>query len=102
MAILSREEYMNRVHDMAKDSSDETVEWLEDMADTYNALIDKASNSDADDWKKRYEENDRSWRDKYTKRFMSGTGVTYVSPHETDDEQDNVTPETIRPNDLFG
>ena len=59
MAILSREEYFNRLQDyIGEDSSDKAITLVEDMTDTYNSFADRKD--DGDEWKKKYEENDRS------------------------------------------
>lgn len=50
--------------------TDDDISLLEDIADTYADLEGKAA--DQTDWKARYEENDRSWRQKYIDRFNAG------------------------------
>lgn len=55
---------------IGEDNSDEAISLLEDISDTLNDY--DARTKDATDWKKRYEDNDKEWRDKYKERFMSG------------------------------
>lgn len=49
------------------DDSDETISILEDVSDT----ITEAQKGDGEDWKTKYEENDKAWRQKYKDRFAS-------------------------------
>lgn len=68
MSVLNREDYITRINAFVGDnSSDEALEFLGDMTDTYNAL--EQSNSDNENWKQKYEDNDKEWREKYRARF---------------------------------
>lgn len=83
MAILTREEYLKRIQDMiGDDSSDESVSFLEDLTDTYNDL-DNRANGDGEDWKTKYEENDKAWKKRYMQRFFSGSGYSNYEEDET-------------------
>ena len=77
------------------DTSDETISLLEDISDTLDTLKDGV------DWKKKYEDNDKMWRDKYTSRFfdtpVKENDVPSVPP--TVDDEDKA--EVIKINDLF-
>ena len=46
------------------DTSDETITLLEDISDTLDTTKEGA------DWKKKFEDNDKMWREKYTSRFF--------------------------------
>lgn len=71
MAVLSREDLMKSVKEKFKDdTSDETLAFIANVSDTINDLETKAS--DETDWHKKYEENDKQWREKYKERFFSG------------------------------
>lgn len=73
MAILTKEEFIKRVNErIGDDTSDEAIAYLEDMTDTINDLSEKTS--DSTDWKKKYEENDKAWREKYRERFNGTSG----------------------------
>lgn len=99
MAVLTKEEFLNRVNIMLGTRSDEeAISFLEDMADTYNDLETKA-NSSGEDWKQKFEENDKAWQLKYRKRFMSGAGSTVIE--KTDETEPEVTAETITIEDIF-
>lgn len=71
MAIRTREELMNIIKTrIGDDNSDENISFLEDVTDTLDDLENKAV-SDSTDWKAKFEENDASWRKKYTERFFN-------------------------------
>ena len=71
MAVKTREEILEAVRDrVGEQTDDETISFLEDVSDTLTDLENKA-NGDGEDWKTRYEENDKEWRRKYTERFFN-------------------------------
>ena len=64
MAKLSKDELIEKVKKYVGDrTDDETIEIIEDITDSIDS-------SDADEWKRKYEENDKMWRDKYVSRFF--------------------------------
>lgn len=64
MAKLSKEELLEKVRNYVGDrTDDESIEIVEDINDSFDT-------SDSDEWKKKYEENDKMWRDKYISRFF--------------------------------
>lgn len=64
MAIKTVEELIEAVKArVGEDNSDETIALLEDISDTFTAQHDET------DWKKKFEENDAEWRQKYKDRF---------------------------------
>lgn len=88
--IKSKTEIMEAIKTAFKDdSSDSTLSFIEDVSDTLDDLETKASGST--DWQKKYEENDKQWREKYKERFFSApvdekTGVpTPPATNEPDD-----------------
>lgn len=71
MAILSHDDFMNAVKELAGNSADDnTLTMIENFTDTYNDLEARAS--DTTDWKTKYEQNDNEWREKYKARFFEG------------------------------
>lgn len=71
MAIRTREELMGIIKTIiGDDNSDENISFLEDVTDTLDDLVNK-SVGDSTDWKAKFEENDSSWRKKYTERFFN-------------------------------
>lgn len=72
MAVRSREEILNSIRErVGEQNDDETIAFIEDVTDTFTDLETRA-NGDGVNWKEKYEENDASWRKKYTDRFFSG------------------------------
>lgn len=95
MAVLSKEDFLSRIKErIGDDNSDEAIAFMEDMSDTYEDMDNKIT--DSTDWKKKYEENDKSWRDKYKERFTS---------HNEDEDEDlsgnDDTPSPKTFDDLF-
>lgn len=79
MAIKSKEDILNSIKEKFKDdTSDSTLSFIEDVSDTINDLETKAK--DEADWKGKYEENDKQWREKYKERFFSGSPVKEPEP----------------------
>ena len=80
MAIKTIEELMGAVRArVGEDTSDEAIAFVEDVSDTLNSLYN------AEDWKKKYEDNDAEWRKRYQDRFFS--------PAKPDDTEPEPAPE---------
>lgn len=95
MAVRTREELISSLSErFGEDTSDEVISVLEDVTDTISDYETRIS--EAGDWKTKYEENDRSWREKYKSRFMSGSGT-----EETVLENDETVVEKTTFDDLF-
>lgn len=98
MAVRTREELMDIIRNrVGEDNSDETISFLEDVTDTLDDLESK-SVGDSTDWKSKFEENDASWRKKYTERFFNNSN----EDDEIEDVKDveiEETPKTF--DDLF-
>ena len=89
MAVLNRDDFFSAIQSIIKDdTSDDSISFVENMTDTYNSLVDSA-NGDGEDWKKKYEENDREWRQKYRDRFFSTGSEDVPQPKELQPEPDN-------------
>lgn len=70
MAIKTMEELMESVRTrLGDDQSDEALALLEDISDTYEDIQSRTNS--AVDWKKKYEDNDAEWRQKYRDRFFN-------------------------------
>lgn len=83
MAVLSREDLMKRLNEALGEDADVSI--MEDVADTYDSIAD---HSDADEWERRYNENEAAWRKRYRDRFESGTPDS-CGTNPTDDLQDD-------------
>lgn len=81
MAKLSKDELIEKVKKYVGDrKDDETIAIIEDISDSIDS-------SDADDWKQKYEENDKMWRDKYISRFVEKKEDEPDTPTEHDEEE---------------
>lgn len=99
MAVLSKEEFFNRLNGMVGDSQDDNaISFMEDMSDTYTDLETRAA-GDGVDWEKKFRENDAAWRKKYTSRFFSTGGGAYTPPEE--EEPAGKDPASITFDDIF-
>lgn len=77
MAVLNRDDFFARINNIiGTDTSDESINFVEDMTDTYNDL-EKSANGDGINWKEKYNELDNSWKKKYQNRFFSGSSNTF-------------------------
>lgn len=81
MAKLSKDELVEKVKEYIGDrTDDETIEIIEDITDSIDT-------SDADEWKRKYEENDKMWRDKYISRFFNKKEEELETPTEHEEEE---------------
>lgn len=65
--ILTKEELISRIRERIGDSTtDEDIALLEDAADT---LEDYDKRADGENWREKYDELDKTWRQKYIDRF---------------------------------
>lgn len=91
MAVKSKEDILGVIKEKFKDdTSDSTLGFIEDVTDTINDLEDKAK--DETDWKSKYEENDKKWREKYKERFFSGEPAPNPTKTETEPETEEHVP----------
>lgn len=81
MAKLSKDELIEKVRKYVGDrNDDETIEIIEDISDSIDS-------SAADEWKQKYEENDKMWRDKYISRFVKKSEDELDTPTEHEEEE---------------
>lgn len=102
MAVLNRDDFFSRLQTViGENNSDESIQLMEDMTDTYNDLENRA-NGDGVDWEQRYHELDESWKKKYRHRFFSGNGASAIGNGGSPGNDDNETrAKDITINDLF-
>ena len=68
MAVITGADLISRLSaKFADDNSDEVLSILEDVEDTFSDFESKIS----EDWKTKYEENDKSWSEKYKENDKS-------------------------------
>lgn len=81
MAKLSKDELIEKVKKYVGDrTDDETIEIIEDITDSIDT-------SDADEWRQKYEKNDKMWRDKYVSRFFDKKEEDLETPNEHEEEE---------------
>jgi hypothetical protein len=82
MAVRTTQEIIDALRESFGESPDDTqLAMLEDVSDTFTDLNEKSG----EDWKTKYEENDKAWRKRYTDRF-SGKADPEDDPQEDDPE----------------
>lgn len=102
MSVLSKEDFMKKIQGIiGEDKSDEAIQLLEDITDTYNDL--EAKQGDKENWKQKFEENDKMWRDKYTSRFFDSAATVDPAPVPKIEEktEEEVRAESVQIKDLF-
>ena len=79
MAVKSKAEILEALKGrMGEELDDESIAFLEDVTDTLDDYDTKIA--DKEDWKTKYEENDKEWRKKYN------TGLPSCVPYVVKDE----------------
>lgn len=98
MGVKTKAEILESIHKRVGDSTDdETLEFLEDVTDTLSDLETRAS--DSTDWKVKYEELDKTWREKYRERFFSSDPKEEKTGNEEFEEKEDKEKKTYE--DLF-
>lgn len=81
MARLSKDELIEKIKKYVGDrTDDETIEIIEDISDSIDSTAD-------DEWKQKYQENDKMWRDKYISRFLEKKEDELDTPTEHEEEE---------------
>lgn len=90
MAVRTSAELLESIRTrFADDTSDETLELIEDVSDTLNDY--ETRTADNTDWKTRYEENDKKWREKYRDRFFNGDPTSNNDDIKEEEEEEAPT-----------
>ena len=80
MAVRTTQEIIDALKESFGESPDDKqLAMLEDVSDTFSDLNEKCS----EDWKTKYEENDKAWKKKYVDRFFNGASETDGKKEET-------------------
>lgn len=96
MAIKKKDELMATLKTrMGEDSSDESLSLIEDISDTFDDLTNKAKV----DWETKYQELDKSWRERYRNRFFNGNNND--DDEDNDDDMSNRGNKPLTFNELF-
>lgn len=102
MPVLNRDDFFNRVQErVGSDTSEEALQFLEDMTDTFNDMETRINNG-GEDWEQKYHELDATWRERYRHRFYDtdNRGVPGF-PGNVDEVEDTYNPEDVTLDDLF-
>lgn len=102
MPVLNRDDFFNSLHErIGTDTSEEAIQFLENMTDTYNDMENRINNG-GEDWEQRYHDLDNAWRERYRHRFYDSDS-RYVPGSSTPDAdpQDDYHPEEVTVDDLF-
>lgn len=92
MAVRTTEEILESIKTRVGDSTEDAdLEFLEDVTDTLSDLREKTQGQE--DWKTKYEENDKQWREKYRDRFFE------KKEEQEEEKEEPETPKTFE--DLF-
>lgn len=90
MAILNKDDFMKRIKEkVGDDTSDEALAFMEDMTDTFNDLESKSTSNGTEDWKAKYNELDKSWREKYKARFFDSETTPPEEPKGASSPEDD-------------
>lgn len=97
---MTLEEFIKIIHDfIGDDTSEKALKFVDDVTNAFNSAV-SSSSSDNEDWHKKYDELNESWRKKYMHRFFNGD-VNFDTDDADDDETPETTAETITTEDLF-
>ena len=93
MAVLNKEQFLARLQErIGEDTSDEAMTFIEDMTDTFNDMETRSNGQSDEQWKQKYADLDKSWREKYKARFFnSETTPADVKDEQEDDVKDDIT-----------
>lgn len=93
MAVVNKDTIMERLRENFNDNdSDDVLGLLEDVTDTLNDYQSRLEENG--NWKERYEQNDREWRQKYKDRFFNNDPEPDPEP-EPDKDPEQATPTTF-------
>ena len=96
MAVLTKDELLKLVQSKLSDSDDDLT-ILENVTDTLNSM----ENTDNEDWKKKFEENDKVWRKRYYDRFTEPVKVPENDIPLPDPEEEKPKSADYTIDDLF-
>lgn len=83
--VRTKEELLTMIRDNVT-NDDTLVSIIEDVSDT---IDEYESRNDGENWKAKFEENDKHWREKYISRFFN-PDPTEEKPVEEDEETEKI------------
>lgn len=94
MAKLTKEQMIERIKAfLGERDDDEALALYEDISDTFEP--------DPENWKEKYEANDKEWRARYRKRFMEGDVSRETSADDGEESENEAPPKTYTFDELF-
>ena len=88
--IVSKDELLKAAQTMIGDrTDDEALLFLDNFNDTLDAYADQMN------WREKYEENDRMWRERYRDRFFGDNVESDIEIEEQDDSDKELTYEQL-------
>lgn len=102
MAFLERDEYFDRIREVIGDRTDDAaLQFLDDVTETYDTLTERAEGGEAEEWKRKYEENDKMWSERYKERFFNGRPAKYKRTETAEIDENGDYKENITIDELF-
>lgn len=85
--VKTKEEILEQIKSKIGESTEDAdLVLLEDISDTFDDFTDKVTN--AGDWKAKYEENDKAWKEKYRDRFFNPEAKDEVDKFQREKEME--------------
>lgn len=104
MAILSRDALFERLQTLIGDKTDDdTLTFLEDVKDTVDDY-EKKGGTDTENWKEKFAENEKMWREKYRDTFFGKSVPDTTIKDNAEDikiENEKTKEDSITYDDLF-
>lgn len=98
--VLSKEDLLAKINErIGEDASDEALSLIEDVTDTLSDFESRVGTNTEDEWKKKYDELDATWRKKYKDRFFKTDEYENDEKDEKDEKEEQTENVTI--DDLF-
>lgn len=93
--VLTKEEFYEKLKGYTADrSDDDTLQFIEDITDSYNDLAVRVENNDTT-WKEKYDELDKTWRKRYMDRFFAAKYGYFSTPNARVEEEDDEEKEDL-------
>lgn len=81
--IKTKDEILAQIKERIGDSiEDNDLQFVEDISDTLTDLTERVEKGG--DWKRKYEENDKAWKQKYRDRFFNNQADEDAKQHEAE------------------
>lgn len=88
--IRTKDELLTIINErFSGDETDETIKFIEDVADTLDDLTAKAA--DSTNWEEKYNQLDADWRKRYKERFFTGEDQPEDEEEFEEDEKEEKT-----------